>query len=75
MSSAEEELQQHLERKAKRELDRQIAATEAEALGHEHIHTHPNPPIAHSSSHTSANTPPHNSRNLSYLWLTHTHMP
>ena len=34
MSSIEKELQQHLERKAKRELDRQIAATEAEALGH-----------------------------------------
>ena len=32
LPSAEEELHQHLERKAKRELDTQIASTEAEAL-------------------------------------------
>ncbi len=32
LSSEEEDLQQHLERKAKRELDKQIASTEAEAL-------------------------------------------
>ena len=32
LPSKEEELQQHLERKAKRELDRQIATSEAEAL-------------------------------------------
>jgi len=36
MASTEEELQQHLERKAKRELDRKIAAMEAEALRHDH---------------------------------------
>ena len=36
MSSIEKELQQHLERKAKRELDRQIASTEAEALRQDH---------------------------------------
>ena len=32
LPSTEEELQQHLERKAKRELDKHIATTEAEAL-------------------------------------------
>ncbi len=32
LSSTEEELHRHLERKAKRELDKQVAATEAEAL-------------------------------------------
>ena len=37
LPSTEEELQQHMERKAKRELDKQFAATEAEALRHDQV--------------------------------------